>query len=411
MTYPHDRIENYVTDNATQHEGDSTRTSQRLYREAEMLTLGVGGAFAYAIKHPTSKLTEGSLSLATGIGLGVVNHLGTSGKVVAAGIGLAMLAKTTYDEVKDSRWSKFGGAVKDAWSSGANREADIATTKNSLGSFAVDTAIGAAGMGLGGALTDAYAPRESLIKPALARADRDGGAALLSLQNRFEKPSSFQMLAAGKGDLITHTEPAVPGSPRGDLVRVDTTPEGKLLMAAMDVEGHGLSAAKKAITVHGAMDKVLPDTNGKSASEILGMIDNKLSSKDELSITAALATYDPKTRTLQTARASSELAYVVRADGTVQPLDSEGGLALGTELYNLIPQGNHITTLNKGDTVVMASDGVFDRFGYGNEGKGFVDFLKSTGPNPEAIRRGIIAKGAPVEGADDTSFIVFRPLQ
>ncbi|HNB24461.1 MAG TPA: hypothetical protein PKZ32_18710, partial [Candidatus Melainabacteria bacterium] len=77
--------------------------------------------------------------------------------------------------------------------------------------------------------------------------------------------------------------------------------------------------------------------------------------------------------------------------------------------YSFFPRGNDVIRLRKGDTAIMASDGVFDRFGYGDK-KGFEDFLVRTGPDAERIRRGILQAPAPLNGADDASFIVFTAL-
>jgi serine phosphatase RsbU (regulator of sigma subunit) len=124
-------------------------------------------------------------------------------------------------------------------------------------------------------------------------------------------------------------------------LRVATTPEGNVLLTAMDVEGHGVSAAKKAVSVDAALDEILPQTRSKNANDILSMIDKKLDTKDELSITAGLMTYDPVTHALQTATASSEFAFVVRANGAVRQLDAEGGgLGLGSDMYTSFPRGN-----------------------------------------------------------------------
>jgi serine phosphatase RsbU (regulator of sigma subunit) len=141
------------------------------------------------------------------------------------------------------------------------------------------------------------------------------------------------------------------------------------------------------------------------------MIDQKLSTKDDLSVTAAMLKYDPVTGKLQTATASSEFAFVVRSNGVVKQLDAEvGGLGLGTDMYGSFPRGNEVIKLGKGDTVVLASDGAFDRFGYGKV-EAFQQFLEKTGPKPEQIRRGILNQPQPEAGADDMSFIIFRPIE
>jgi hypothetical protein len=388
-----------------------SEAAQSLYREAKMISLGCGGALVETALNPMSKLPELAGSMAFGSTLGVVSRLGASGRIVAAAVGTSMTIKFVYDELSANRWSKFGGALKDAWQSADNMDENIRTTRESLGSLLVDTAIGYAGMKVGSLATSRFAAPEKLLADAVRRSNRDGGAALRSLQNRWEDPSTFKRHAEGKLDLITYSQPASPGQPRGDLVRVETTPEGKVLLAAMDVEGHGIKAAKKAVSVHAAIDQVLPLTKDKSASDILSMIDGKLSSQDELSITAALMTYNPVTRSLETATASSQFAFVVRANGKVQQLDAKaGGLGLGTDMYSSFPRGNEVIRLNKGDTAVMASDGVFDRFGYGNA-RGFETFLKNAGSDPQKIRRGILSTPPPENGIDDASFIIFRPLE
>ncbi|MCC7527617.1 MAG: hypothetical protein IT342_03780 [Candidatus Melainabacteria bacterium] len=53
--------------------------------------------------------------MAFGSALGVVSRLGASGRIVAAAVGTAMTIKFVYDELSANRWSKFGGALKDAW--------------------------------------------------------------------------------------------------------------------------------------------------------------------------------------------------------------------------------------------------------------------------------------------------------
>ncbi len=388
-----------------------SETSKRLYREAEMISLGVGRALVDTAKHPLDKLPELSTSLATGLALGAASRLGAPGRLVAAGVGTAMAAKFAYDELTGKRWTQFGHAVKDTWHSEANLERNIDITKNSLGSFIVDSGVGAVGMKFGSLAASRFAPPALLVKGALNRADSDGGIAIRSLQNRWENPVVLQKQAAGRIELISHTEPAAKGAASGDLVRVAKAADGEVLIAAMDVEGHGLNAAKKAVTVHAAIDKVLPQTGNKSASDILAMIDQKLSTKDELSVTAAMLKYDPITGKLQTATASSEFAFVVRSNGVVKQLDAEvGGLGLGTDMYGSFPRGNEVIKLSKGDTVVLASDGAFDRFGYGKV-QAFQQFLEKTGPKPEQIRQGILNQPQPEAGADDMSFVIFRPIE
>ena len=392
------------------HNNALSEAAGSLSREAKMIAMGSWEAVVDTARHPLDKLPELGLSAATGATLGAVSRLGASGRFLSAAIGTAMFVKFGYDEWRADRWSLFGAALKDAWRSEENMAKNVEATKNSFGSFLVDAAIGAASMKVGSWTTARLAAPAKLVPDALRRIDRDGGAALLNVQNRFENFRSFKKQAAGRFNLIAHSQPAEVGAPRGDLIRAATTPDGKLLLTGMDVEGHGVKAASKAVLVHKAIDEVLPYTKNKSASDVLAMIDGKLSSSDELAVTAAMMKFDPLTRNLETATASSQFAYVVRANGRVRQLDREvGGLGLGTDMYASFPRGNEIIRLNKGDTAVIASDGVFDRFGYGDK-KGFETFLARTGANPEKIRQGILRTPPPPTGADDASFILFTPL-
>ncbi len=396
--------------NADQSQSELIKASHSLYREAEMIGFGVAGAVVEIHSHPLNKLPELIASFATGSALGAISRLGAPGRAVAAGIGTAMLVKFGYDELTGKRWSRFGSALKDTWSSADNLEQNIEITKTSLGTFLVDTGIGYAGMKMSALAMSRFAPPAKLITDVVNRADVDGGAALRDLEDRWENPTDFQRnAAAGQLELIAYSQPAVPGEARGDLIMVATNREGNVLLSAMDVEGHGTNAAKKAVTVHAAFDEVLPRSGDKSASDMLDMIDHRLSTKDELSITAAMMKYNPATHNLETATASSELAFVVRADGTVHPLGADVvGLGLGTDMYSMLPSGNEVINLGEGDTVIVASDGVGDRFGWGDTAvKGFESFLTKTGPNPEVIRKGILDT-PPVEEVDDTSFMIFR---
>jgi hypothetical protein len=382
-------------------------TSLRLLREADLVYSGVSKAVVDTVNNPGAKLTELATSAGIGVTLGVANRLGTPGRIVTGVIGTAMLSKVAYDELTGNRWTMLAGAVKDTWNTPLNKARNEAIVADSLGNFLVDTGIGYASKGISSALTSRFASPRLLVKDAVARAETDGGRAMLKLQDRYEAPflrSRHNKTLA----YFAHTEPAVPGGPRGDLIRVMPVSDRQFFFASMDVEGHGAKAAKKALAVHAVIDKELLKNAGKAPNDILGIIDSKLSSVDDLSVTASLSKYNSRTGELTTASASSQLAYVVRNDGSVQRLiNNEPGLALGVDLYKMMPAENHITRLNRGDTVVMASDGVFDRFAYGDI-SAFEKFLARMGPNPKKIRKGILSAPPAEFEADDTSFIVFQ---
>lgn len=233
---------------------------------------------------------------------------------------------------------------------------------------------------------------------------------LLNFQRRTENPFKLQAQAGEDLTIVSHSKAALPGHASGDLVKVAKTDSGKIVLTAMDVEGHGLTAAKKSVSLHRVLNKALSQADHKSASEVLAAVDKGIGSNDDLSVTAALAIYNPVNHQVQIATASSELAFVVRASGQVQQLDAKvGGFALGNSLYPILPHGHQSINLGPKDLVVMASDGAFDRFGYGNV-NAFRSFLKQVGPRAENIKQAILNKAVPQTGADDTSFIIFgRP--
>ncbi|MBA3994089.1 MAG: hypothetical protein C0469_11230 [Cyanobacteria bacterium DS2.3.42] len=133
-------------------------TAYSIGRETKMIGLGVGEAVVDTIKHPVDKLPELATAFATGSALGALSKAGAPGRLIAGGIGLAMVVKLGYDEITGNRWSNFGYAVADTWRSGENMDRNIAATRDSLGSFVVDMGIGYAGMKAGGMAVSRFTP-------------------------------------------------------------------------------------------------------------------------------------------------------------------------------------------------------------------------------------------------------------
>ncbi len=375
-----------------------------------MIAIGIGSAVVDTVNYPAGKLTELGVSATIGTALGAASRLGTPGRVVSIGVGTAMLAKMGYDELTGDRWSKLGTAMANTWHSGENMQENIAATKDSLGAFLVDTAVGFASAKVSSLAVSRLAPPGKLLKHAFKASEKDNGAELMRLQDRWENPHTANKYVDSGHEVITYSRAAVPGTARGDLIRVARTPEGNLLLAAMDVEGHHrVGAAKKAAQIHAAIDNSLPKSQNKTASDVMTIIDKQLNSKDELSVTAGMMIYNPRTHNLQTATASSEFAFVVRNNGNVQQLDAKvGGLPLGVDMYATGPfKGNESIHLSKGDTVIMVSDGISDRWGYMNI-SAFRDSLRTIGPNPSRLRDAILKAPEPKDGADDASFLIFH---
>jgi hypothetical protein len=374
-------------------------------REAKMIGCGIGNAVADAVYNPYQRLAEFELSFGTGAALGALSRVGAPGRVVAAGIGTAMLLKFSYDELTGQRWSKFGQAFSDAWRTGDNMDKNIAATRDSLGSLLVDSSLGYAGMRAGGIAMSEMAPPSWTAKYAIKQAAVDHGEAMRLLENRWEDPIKSQRATNHQLELVTYSESAVPGEARGDMVRVARTPDGRILLAAMDGYGHGVEAAKLSVQLQVAVDEVLPHTANRGPSEILEMIDQRLKFHDDEGATAAVSIYDPATQKLHTATASDELAYVVHPNGSIERLDADGGTLLGQSLYGMTKSKGDVTSLRPHDVVILASDGTFDRFNWSNT-SAFEAFLRDVGAKPAEIKRRIL-NTPQSNGADDTSFIIF----
>lgn len=133
-------------------------TAYSLGRETKLLGLGIGGAVVETVTNPLSKLPELGMSMVAGSVLGALSKAGAPGRLIAAGVGTGMVLKMGYDELTGKRWSMLGSAVADTWQSGTNMDRNVATTRNSLGSFVVDMAVGYGGMKLGAAAVSHFKP-------------------------------------------------------------------------------------------------------------------------------------------------------------------------------------------------------------------------------------------------------------
>jgi hypothetical protein len=133
----------------------------KLSREARMLTWGVGEAFGGAVSNPISKAPELATAGAFGVGIKMLSKAGTGGKTVAGIVGAGLMAKMGFDEWRGNRWTEFGDAMGATWQSRTNLDSSIEATKNSVGSLAVDLAVGTIGYKAAG-LHDSVGARSNL---------------------------------------------------------------------------------------------------------------------------------------------------------------------------------------------------------------------------------------------------------
>ncbi|MBX9694392.1 MAG: hypothetical protein K2Z81_18545, partial [Cyanobacteria bacterium] len=90
----HERLDSLSTFSSQVERQESAEDSwsDKLSREAVVLTWGVGGAFVDTITDPLSKAPEIATAGAFGVGLRVLEHAGARGKALAGVIGLGLLA-------------------------------------------------------------------------------------------------------------------------------------------------------------------------------------------------------------------------------------------------------------------------------------------------------------------------------
>ncbi len=146
---------------------DSESAASKLGREGLVLLYGVGGEALDTLTNPLSKAPDVAMSATFGLGMRVLSKAGAPGKVVAAGFAVGAGLKTAYDMATSDKWSKFSDAMSDTWHSSRNFDKAVLATKDSVGSLAVDLAIGSATyklLGLSG--RTAERPRSNISVPS-----------------------------------------------------------------------------------------------------------------------------------------------------------------------------------------------------------------------------------------------------
>jgi hypothetical protein len=131
---------------------------------------------------------------------------------------------------------------------------------------------------------------------------------------------------------------------------------GDLLLAVGDVAGHGLTAAAEMVRLRYAMASLAITCREPAA--ILDGLNTMLCRRDDVTATAAVARFRPRTGELTWAQAGHPPVLAADADG-VRPLPSPDGMMLG-----VVPAarfGQAAARLEPGDFVVLYTDGVFLR--------------------------------------------------
>ena len=150
----------------------------------------------------------------------------------------------------------------------------------------------------------------------------------------------------------------------GDYFDVLSLEDERIHVIIADVTGKGMPAALLMSSIHACTHIMLPMR--MSLQEAVSNINRVIydNTPPDKFITAFAAVYDIRRRRLEYVNAGHEPPLLIRADGTLLPLEA-GGLLLG-----VLPAASYdsgCVTLHPGDVVVLFTDGVTEAMGAAQE--------------------------------------------
>ena len=151
----------------------------------------------------------------------------------------------------------------------------------------------------------------------------------------------------------------------GDLYDFIPLADGRIAVTVGDVSGKGIAAALFAAKV---MSDIRYQAVGQvEASTILARINKTLAERDHegMFVTLALTIIDARNRRLTVASAGHPLPVVRDAGGQVMTIGHDGDAPLGVDPNARFAQ--HVYEFDRGDTVVLFTDGVIEALNVQNE--------------------------------------------
>lgn len=142
-----------------------------------------------------------------------------------------------------------------------------------------------------------------------------------------------------------------------DYFRIDDTHFG---FTMADVSGKGVPAALF-MAVSRTLIKAI-GMRGISSDECMRIVNDMLCEEnvENMFVTVFYGIYDTETNTIDYTNAGHNPPYIQHADGTQTMLPAVGNVALG--VIGGMPYTNNSVTLQKGDSLVMFTDGVTEAF-------------------------------------------------
>ncbi|MBY0228780.1 MAG: SpoIIE family protein phosphatase, partial [Gemmataceae bacterium] len=167
-------------------------------------------------------------------------------------------------------------------------------------------------------------------------------------------PNDFSV-AGPTAELFARCLPAREVS--GDLYDFFKLPDGRLAFLLGDVSGKGTPAALYMIAVRTLARHLAPTVTG--ASDFLWRLNNALADDNptHLYVTMAFGIYDAKDGSVVLAHGGHPPTLLRKADGTTEPVKGRPGMMLGSTSLPARPNNEARVVLEKGDTLVMYTDG------------------------------------------------------
>jgi serine phosphatase RsbU (regulator of sigma subunit) len=196
----------------------------------------------------------------------------------------------------------------------------------------------------------------------------------------------------------------------GDFYDVFHYADGAVGVAVADVAGKGMAAS----LIMASVKAVLPImASTRSIDDALMALNEKL--VGELArrefVAMSLARYEPATGRLSVTNAGLPDPYVMRGGGDITAIEVPGPrLPLG--LKRNITYEKMEMTLEKGDAVMLFSDGLPEATRVGGEQigyEGLVDIVRASGASVDAIMASIHAVEAGARDDDQTVVMISRP--
>jgi serine phosphatase RsbU (regulator of sigma subunit) len=180
-----------------------------------------------------------------------------------------------------------------------------------------------------------------------------------------------------------------------------------MMLTVADVMGKGIGAAILTATVRAVMRGFGADPSpaaglGRAAAALAHDLDST-----QTFVTVLHARLDAATGDLRYADAGHGLTLVVRPDGTHVQAASDG-LPVGVLAGDTWDDG--VVHLDRGDTLVTFSDGLFDMLGGGNQALALVAAMVAAAPDAQGVLDRVATLARDEAPSDDLTVVVVRRL-